>query len=79
MVYWCVVTIYEGIKMVEVGGIEICYFYNFLNRLILRYNLLFTMKFQFLFGFICFWKIRVFLPQLSTNLAQKSLEVNPPL
>jgi len=62
----------------EVGGIEIGDFCNFLSRLKIRYNSLFPMIFQFLFGFICFWKIRVFLPQVGTNLAQISMEVKQP-
>lgn len=47
-------------NLMEVGGNEICNFYNFLSRFQLHYNSLFSKNFQFLFGFICFWKIRVF-------------------
>lgn len=54
----------------EAGEIEIGDFYNFLSRLILRCYSLSPTIFQFLFGFVCFWKIRVFLPQVGTNLAQ---------
>ena len=59
----------------EVGGIENGDFHNSLNCLKLRRNLLNPRNFQFLFGFIYFWKIRVFLLQVGTNLAQIFLEV----
>jgi len=45
-------------------------FYNLVSRFKLCYNSLFPMKFQFLFGFICFWKTRLFLTQVGTDLAQ---------
>jgi hypothetical protein len=54
----------------KVGENEIRDFYNFLSLFKLCYNSLFPVKSQSLFGFICFWKIRVFLLQVGTNLAQ---------
>ena len=57
-------------KMVEVGEIENECYRNFQHPIGLRRVTQNCNDFQLLFGFICFWKIRVFLPQYGTNPAQ---------
>lgn len=61
--------------MVEVGGIERGRFRNFLSVTNLLYNRLNDSKFQFLFGFICLSKKRVFFTRSGTDLAQAKGEV----
>jgi len=54
----------------EVGGIENGCVGNFLPTSDLRHNTLSGSDFQLLFGFVWFWKIRLFYTQDGTNMAQ---------
>jgi hypothetical protein len=55
---------------VEVGGNENGHFCNFLTVTDLHDNSLSHRNFRLLFGFIWFWKIRLFFIQNGTDLAQ---------
>jgi hypothetical protein len=54
----------------EVGGVENGCFGNFLPTIDLRHNAVYGSEFQLLFGFVWFWKIRLFYTQDGTNMAQ---------
>jgi len=62
--------------MVEVGGIENGCFRNFLYPFELRRIAKSVNELQLLFGFVWFWKIRLFYTQDGTNMAQKIADLD---